>query len=280
MTELQYDPMGETPPAIEEKKARRGTWLWVMLVALAIALAGWLFSRSNPSPRVATPVSSPSTTTAAAPVVSEPAPRPPSSDPGLPELENSDDFVRALITELFGSPDLDRWLASGEELLQQGVRALLAISEKRAAGRYLSFLPIEGRFAVTARGGDWIIAPQSYRRYDRVVDAFVGLDARQVARLAERLAPLLSRAMDENAFPGTGFDSALSAAIAHLLATPLPAEELEVVPQDDGSYRFADPRLEALTAPQKQLLRLGPRNGARVRAKLAEIEMALVPTHP
>lgn len=280
MTELQYDPMRETPPAIEEKKARRGFWIWVMLFALAIALAGWLFSRSSRSADVPTPAAKPAPTTADGPVVTERSPRQPPTDPGLPDLEKSDEFVRALIAELFGSPDLDRWLASGEELLQQGVRALLAVSEKRSARRYLSFLPIEGRFAVSARGGGWIIAPQSYRRYDRVVDVFVGLDSRQVARLAERLAPLFSRAMEENAFPGTEFEATLRAAIAHLLATPMPSEELEVVPQDDGTYRFADPRLEAVSAPQKQLLRLGPRNGARVRAQLAEIEQALAPTHP
>lgn len=280
MTELQYDPMRETPPATEETKARRGIWVWAVLCALALALTGWLFSRSSRSAGVPTPAATTATTAAVAPAVTEPSPRQPPPDPRLPDLEKSDDFVRALVAELFGSPDLDRWLAAGEELLQQGVRALLAVSEEHSPRRFLSFLPIEGRFAVSARGGDWFIAPESYLRYDRVVDVFVGLDTRRVARIAERLAPLLSRALDENAFPGTEFDSVLSAAIAHLLATPLPAEELEVVPQNDGTYRFADPRLEALTAPQKQLLRLGPRNGARVRAKLTEIEQALAPTDP
>ena len=49
MTELQYDPMRETPPATEEPKARRGIWVWAVLCALALALAGWLFSRSSRS---------------------------------------------------------------------------------------------------------------------------------------------------------------------------------------------------------------------------------------
>ena len=40
-------------------------------------------------------------------------------------------------------------------------------------------------------------------------------------------------------------------------------------------YEFADPNLESLPDAQKQLLRMGPENQARVVAKLREIGAAL-----
>jgi hypothetical protein len=40
-------------------------------------------------------------------------------------------------------------------------------------------------------------------------------------------------------------------------------------------FEFADPQLESLSDAQKQLLRMGPANAKRVRAKLREIETAL-----
>jgi hypothetical protein len=37
-------------------------------------------------------------------------------------------------------------------------------------------------------------------------------------------------------------------------------------------YKFADRQLESLTTPQKQLLRTGPENMRRIKAKLREIK--------
>jgi hypothetical protein len=273
MAELQFDPMQEVPPTRLVAKRRPTGWMAMGVLAILVALGLWLFLRS--SRPGGPPAVAPATAGAApAPLVPAPLPEGPSPDPGLPELGQSDDFVRSLIAGLFGSPELDQWLASAEELVQQGVRAILAVSEQRSPRRFLTFLPVEGRFAASARGDGWIIAPESYRRYDRVIDLFVGLDTQQIARLVARVAPLLSRAMDENALPGTGFEAALESAIEHLSATPSPSGDLEVILGEDGIYRFADPALEALSAPQKQLLRLGARNGARVREKLRELSRA------
>jgi hypothetical protein len=40
-------------------------------------------------------------------------------------------------------------------------------------------------------------------------------------------------------------------------------------------YEYADRKLEALTPAQKQLLRMGPSNVARIQAKLREVQAAL-----
>ena len=40
-------------------------------------------------------------------------------------------------------------------------------------------------------------------------------------------------------------------------------------------YAYVDPRLESLSAAQKQLLRMGPENVRTIQAKLREIALAL-----
>ena len=44
---------------------------------------------------------------------------------------------------------------------------------------------------------------------------------------------------------------------------------------DSVMFKFKDQRLEALAAPQKQLLRTGPENMRRIKAKLRELRTAI-----
>ena len=278
MADLEFDPLRGMPPERDTPKSARGLAVAVAALVLVILLGIWLFLRPHrpAEPRGAATesgLSAPAEPTP--PQAAHPTPQVAPAQPGLPELGQSDAFVRALAAELFASPELDRWLAAGDELVLRAVRAILAISERRSARRFLDFLSPEERFAVSARGNGLIIAPENDRRYDRLVEVFVGLDGRKTVRFLSLLDPLVSRAMDEDAFPGTGFDVTLASAIGHLLATPLPAGELAVVRGEDALYRFADPTLEGLSASQKQLLRIGPSNGARVREKLAELARLL-----
>jgi hypothetical protein len=62
--------------------------------------------------------------------------------------------------------------------------------------------------------------------------------------------------------------------IQHLLDTPEPARPVRLV-KPEASYVFEDPELEALSAGQKILIRMGPSNAERVKAKLSEIREAL-----
>jgi hypothetical protein len=57
---------------------------------------------------------------------------------------------------------------------------------------------------------------------------------------------------------------------------PVLREDVELVPHAIG-FRYADPKLEALTPAQKQFLRIGPRNVRLVQGKLKELAVALTP---
>ncbi|MEJ2700374.1 MAG: DUF3014 domain-containing protein, partial [Desulfuromonadales bacterium] len=62
--------------------------------------------------------------------------------------------------------------------------------------------------------------------------------------------------------------------IDHLLAAPEVQGPIRVV-RPSVRYKFADPDLEALSAGQKILIRMGPDNAAKVKAKLREIRQEL-----
>ena len=93
------------------------------------------------------------------------------------------------------------------------------------------------------------------------------------------LAPLFEAAYVELGHPEGGFPAALDQAIRALLAVPVLREDVELVPHAIG-FRYADPKLEALTPAQKQFLRIGPRNVRLVQGKLKELAAALAPAAP
>jgi hypothetical protein len=62
--------------------------------------------------------------------------------------------------------------------------------------------------------------------------------------------------------------------IDHLLTTPDIKGPIALT-QPKVLYEFADPAFEQLSAGQKALLRMGPDNEARVKAKLREVRKAL-----
>ena len=66
----------------------------------------------------------------------------------------------------------------------------------------------------------------------------------------------------------------MAKAIRHLLATPDPGAALAVRPAVK-SWKLADPRLEALSPAQKQLLRMGPENVKKIKQKLRELAEAM-----
>ena len=64
-----------------------------------------------------------------------------------------------------------------------------------------------------------------------------------------------------------------------MLEAPVPTGPVKLV-RPKVLYQFADPELEGLSAGQKIMVRMGPENEARVKAKLREIRRALTAPRP
>ena len=74
--------------------------------------------------------------------------------------------------------------------------------------------------------------------------------------------------------PDKSFTARLREVIDHLLQTPTPRGEIALV-QPSVLYRYADERLEKLSAGQKVLIRMGVDNATVVKGKLREIQAEL-----
>ena len=94
-------------------------------------------------------------------------------------------------------------------------------------------------------------------------------------RLYQGLYPLFQQAYREMGKPNAHFNDRLVQVIDHLLATPEPDEPLSVV-RHVNRFKYADSRLESLSAGQKTLLRMGADNARRIKEKLQRFRYGLI----
>jgi hypothetical protein len=242
--------------------------VWIAVIILAAGVPGYVWFPRTPEAPVST-----------APTVAyRPLPAPTSAAPAvdLPPLAESDDFVRRLVADLSSHPRVAAWLAT------DGLIRGFTVSVENIAGgatpvRHLRVLRPTGPFRVAVDGEVVRIDPRSYERYDGVADAMSSIDAASAAALYATLRPRIEEAYRELGHEGD-FDRVLQRAIALLVNTPV-ADGNVLVVYKGGLNAFANPRLEELTAAQKQLLRMGPRNARIIQGKLSEIAAAIgIPT--
>jgi hypothetical protein len=194
-------------------------------------------------------------------------------EPPLPSLADSDSLVHSVVEALSSNPKIGEWLAT-EELIRRFVAAVDNLAEGKSPRPQLDPLWPEERFSVIRVDDILTIAPSSYRRYDLIAEVFVSLDTDGTVETYRRLAPLVTEAYADLGYPDRSFDETLAAAIRELLRAPRLEAEVEVAPRVI-SYEYTDWELEGLSAAQRQLLRMGPQNVARVQKKLRELAAAL-----
>jgi hypothetical protein len=274
------------PDDDEVRRPRRRRWRYaLLLLALAAALAALWWLRVDkrglePAPApVEEPVIEPPPLGAAAPepIAPEASPAPeaeaaPPAEP-LPEREGSDALVRGLAGDVSRDP-LVVGLAQRAGLIDGFVLIVDNLAEGDVPRKEFASLRPKGTFAVLGSGPSLRIDPASYRRYDALAAAIASIDAPAAAAAYRRVAPLCEESYRALGYPEGGFEQRLRAALVLLLSTPLPDVDPAVIPETKR-FEFADPQLESLSDAQKQLLRMGPANAKRVRAKLREIEAAL-----
>lgn len=245
---------------------RRPTGLFVAVGVLLVALVvAYLYLRRAPLE----PSGRPDTTAA----TDVPVERDAGDAIVLPPLDETDALVRQLVEKLSLHPAVADWLTTNGLILNFVVvtsriaNGVTPVAELKAVGPIPRFRP--------RRAGDGLfIDPSSYRRYDRFAAAVSSLDARGTARLYATLKPRITEAYERVAPYGGEFDRVLERAITELLEVPVVEGDVELAPHGTV-YAFADERLQALSAAQKQFLRMGPQNVRTVQAKLREIASAL-----
>jgi hypothetical protein len=249
-----------SPPAIEPPRRRLLIPL-VVVAGLGLALSGaYLYFRS----RQPVPTASPG--------VERPQPDR-RGEPGdqivLPPLEASDPLVRELVGQLSSHPVVAAWLATDGLILNFAVVTTRIVNGESPAQELRAIGPVPP-FRPRASREDLFVDVSSYRRYDRYAEAVSALDARGTARLYATLRPRIVEAYQRMGTPPEDVDAVLERAIVELLRVPVVEGPIELAPSGIV-YAFVDPELEGLSAAQKHLLRMGPRNVQIIQGKLREI---------
>ena len=203
---------------------------------------------------------------APAPVESPPPAAPSEPELEVPPLDASDEVIRGLAATLSEHPRLAAVLAP-DNLVRRFVAAVVNIANDESPRPHLQHLAPERAFRVSEREGALFVDPASYARYDSIAAVFDSLDDEESLRLYRGLKPLFDQAYHDLGYPGGDFDDVLARAIDRVLLTPIP-EGGVALKRRVKNYRFADPRLEALSPVEKHLVRMGPANANRIKAKL------------
>ncbi len=189
-------------------------------------------------------------------------PQPPAS------LNESDPWLREQLPRVNPDPTFKRWLDLTPDLFRKFVLLTDQISQGRVPRKTFTFWTPKEPFKVTQTPeGKTIVDPTGYHRYDLLAEVVDAFDMELAWRLYQIVRPLVQEAFAEIAPPGKQFDQVLLAATEHLLSTPQPRGDIALV-KPSVMYKYADPELEALSAAQKQLLRMGPINATMIKHKL------------
>ena len=268
--------MDPTPPnETSHKPSLRNLVAWVVVLACVIGLSLWL--RERLSSRESSPASeAPAVTEAPAqPIVRYPLPASTQQQNAkpLPPLDESDSDLSTALEDAGGPPGLDD-LFVPKDLIRKFVVVVDNLPNRRVPVEQLPLRPPAGQFKTMTLADRVYLDPRNFVRYDRYLEFLEGLDNVVLVKLYRRYYPLFQQAYEELGYPGRYFNDRLVVAIDDLLAAPTVEGPIELV-QPSVFYKFADPKLESLSAGQRLMLRMGPDNAVRVKGKLTELRAAL-----
>ena len=199
----------------------------------------------------------------------EPLPEPVEPEP----LDTSDPAVKASLIESSSADEeiVNRMLVN-EGLIQRFVVSVTNLANDEKAPNHQLLTPPEQNFRVYSQAGKQWIDAASYKRYTPYVNMLESFDNDALLNIYGIYKDDIQAKFAEIGDPDKDFNSVLLDAIDQLLNTPEVPVPVEVY-TDSVAYKYADDRLENLNEPQKQLLRTGPDNMRRIKAKLRELKV-------
>jgi len=270
---------------------RRVGWLVAVLLLVALAVLGYVnrerlqqvtrgwfgstpavhMAASAPAAASVPAVTSSATATAAA-VASSPL-QLPAPTASLPALRDSDAFVLRALGTLLSKPAL-AWLVP-QRLVLHFVATVDNLARPVVPLQVWPVHPLPGALRTQGQGDTLAIAPDNARRYLPYVHLLTALDPQRAAQMYLQLYPLCEQAWRELGHPKSAFNDRLLAVLANLQAAPEPQPPV-LLRQPKVLFTYADPALEAASAGQKILMRMGLDDERAVKDWLRQFRQALL----
>lgn len=254
----------------------RALWTFIALAMIAAAAALYYFrpwdSTRPPIPQAQVPAHAVPSAAAQGPRFPLPAPSP--EEKPLPKLNESDPTMVEALSALMGPKAVASFIQP-ESLIRHIVVTIDNLTRQTFAPQMSPVKLPGGVFRTAGKGDTLAIAKENYARYTPYVRLAEAIDTKRAVEMYTRFYPLFQQAYVDLGFPNGHFNDRFVEVIDHLLATPEVKGPIQlVVPHVLAEY--ADPTLQERSTGQKLLLRMGPENAARVKAKLRQLRADLV----
>ena len=192
----------------------------------------------------------------------------------LPRLNDSDQLIRDGVVSLTRHEGVNTWL-SPNELIRKFVAFVEGVAIGQVAKDPVRDLAPQGPFLASQISEQvYLLDSASYERYYFFSEVVVSLDARRSAEFYLLVHPMLQEAYGELGSPDKKFNDVVFKAIGRLLETPVINKPIRLL-RPVVMYQFEEKKLESLSAAQKQLIRMGPKNTRALQVKLSEIALEL-----
>lgn len=251
----------------------------VVIIALAIVAAAYFYwiqgKREAEKPEMPAPASA------------EPAPEPepevrypiesvesqPEAPEPLPPLRESDEALHQAAVDLIGQKTLARFF-NLNSIARRFVVTVEELPRKKLGQRYNLAKPAPGAFVAGGKNDNLYLDPANYKRYTPYVVLAQAVDTEKLVAVYAHFYPLFQEEYKNLGYPKRYFNDRLVEALDDLLAAPAVTGNVKLA-RPKVMYEFADPALEKLSAGQKIMIRMGPENAAKIKAKLREIRSAV-----
>lgn len=265
------------------RRASAGSWIGAVVVVLAIVVAGVYLARKamHPGPPLTTaPVASASAPASAAsapiqhPIEQAQIAPATASTSALPALDDSDASTITALAAVAGGNDLSSLLVR-QQVIARIVATIDALP--RHDGLAVFTLPArvpKGAFIVDEANGGTVTGERNVARYAPYMQIVDAVDPQALVAWYVHAYPLFQQAYRQLGYPKGYFNDRLIVVIDDLLAAPEPVQPPTVV-RSKAFYVYTDPALESRSTGQKLLLRVGPANEAKIKAKLRAIRTQL-----
>lgn len=190
----------------------------------------------------------------------------------LPELNESDIEVTGALVDIVGAGSLADYLVM-DQVISRAVASIDSLTSRQVPAHINPVKPADDKFIADSEGENLVMSAENFSRYDGYITLLQSMDIEQLTVFYRRYSPLFQQAWEENGGLGQ-FNQRLLEVIDNLLATPDVTGPVYLT-KPEAVYIFEDPDLEAMTAGQKILVRMGSENAEIVKEKLTGIKAAL-----
>ena len=170
-------------------------------------------------------------------------------------------------------------ILQADDLILRSAGLIDGFSQGLIPPKVLPLTPPKEKFKPRTIDGEPHVDPASYQRFNSFTKGITAVNPDLLVTAFHRYRPLIEQAYEEFGYSAEDMDNALIRSLDYVLATPEPAEPIALT-RKEAVFQFSDPELEQLPPLQKQLLRTGPENSARIKQWVAKLRQGLLGVSP